>query len=47
MESNQTEISKEENILKEKLKRKLPEKTIKKIFLNMFRNIFTYRTHLS
>lgn len=35
MESNQTEISKEENILKEKLKRKLPEKTIKKIFLNI------------
>lgn len=35
MESNQPEISKEENILKEKLKRKLPEKTIKKIFLNI------------
>lgn len=35
MESNQTEISKEENILKEKLKRKLPEKTIKKIFFNI------------
>ena len=41
MESNQTEISKEENILKEKLKRKLPEKTIKKIFLNiLFKSLF-------